>query len=89
VVGEEGLFASARPNRYRTLEGRKGANMKRILLAIGMPRSGTRVAGFNGAESNILLSKDLMKHRQFLQNIPGPRYLDGRTANGTVGLARI
>jgi len=80
---------------------------------------GTRVTGFNGAESNILLSKDLMKHRQFLQtlavistalfcsthleaqvlragrhvslrclgSIPGPRYLDGRTANGTVGLA--
>ncbi len=84
-----------------------------------MPVSGTRVAGFNRAESKILLSKDLMKHRQFLQtlavistalfcstyleaqvlkagnnvslrclgNIPGPRYLDGRTANGTVGLA--
>ena len=80
---------------------------------------GTRVTGFNGAESNILLSKDLMKHRQFLQtlavistalfcsthleaqvlkgghsvalrclgDIPGPRYLNGRTANGTVGLA--
>jgi hypothetical protein len=80
---------------------------------------GTRVTGINGAESNILLSKDLMKNRQFLQtlavistalfcsthleaqvlragnhvalrclgDIPGPRYLDGRTANGTVGLA--
>ncbi len=89
-------------------------------MAIGMPGSGTRVAGSNGAESNFLLSEeDLMKHRQFLQtlavistalfcsthleaqvlrggndvslrclgNIPGPRYLDGRTANGTVGLA--
>ena len=83
-----------------------------------MPGHGARVTGFNAAESNILLSKDLMKHRQFLQalalistalfcsthleaqvlraghhvsirclgNIPGPRYLDGRTANGTVGL---
>jgi hypothetical protein len=88
-------------------------------MAIGMPGTGTRVAGSNGAEPNFLLSKDLMKHRQFLQtlavistalfcsthleaqalragqyvslrclgNIPGPRYLDGRTANGTVGLA--
>jgi hypothetical protein len=89
------------------------------IMAIGMPGSGTRAAGINGAKSNILLSKDLMKHRQFLQtlavistalfcsthleaqvlragnhvslrclgNIPGPRYLNGRTANGTVGLA--
>src|SRR5208337_2458905 len=89
------------------------------IMAIGMPGAGTRVAGSNGAEPNFLLSKDLMKHRQFLQtlavvstalfcsthleaqvlragnnvslrclgNIPGPRYLDGRTANGTVGLA--
>lgn len=89
------------------------------IMAIGMPGSGTRAAGINGAESNILLSKDLMKHRQFLQilavfattlfcsthleaqvlsagnhvslrclgNIPGPRFLNGRTANGTVGLA--
>jgi hypothetical protein len=89
------------------------------IMAIGTPGAGTRVAGFNGAESNILFSKVLMKHRQFLQtltvistalfcsthleaqvlragnhvalrclgNIPGPRYLDGRTANGTVGLA--
>ena len=88
-------------------------------MAIGMPGSGTRVAGFNGGEPKILLSKALMKHRQFLQtlavistalfcsthieaqvlragnhvslrclgNSPGPRYLDGRTANGAVGLA--
>jgi hypothetical protein len=89
------------------------------ILAIGMPGSGTRVTGSNGAESNSSTIEDLMKHRQFLQtlalistallssthleaqvlrtgdhvslrclgNIPGPRYLDGRTANGTVGLA--
>ena len=89
------------------------------IMAIGMPGSGTRVAGSNGAEPNFILSKDPMKHRHFLQtlpvistalfcsthleaqvlragnnvslrclgNIPGPRYLDGRTANGTVGLA--
>jgi hypothetical protein len=88
-------------------------------MAIGMPGSGTRVAGSNAAEPNSLLSKQLMKDRQFLRtlavistalfcsthleaqvlragnnvslrclgNIPGPRYLDGRTANGTVGLA--
>ena len=88
------------------------------ILAIGMPGSGTRVTGSNGPESSILLSKEVMKHRQFLQtlavistalfcsthleaqvlsagnhvslrclgNIPGPRYLNGRTANGTVGL---
>jgi hypothetical protein len=89
------------------------------IMAIGMPGSGTRFAGINGGESNVLLSKDLMIHRQFLQslavvstalfcstnlgaqvlkpghnvllrclgNIPGWRYLDGRTADGTVGLA--
>jgi hypothetical protein len=89
------------------------------ITAIGMPGTGTRVAGSNGAEPNFLLSKDPMKHPHFLQtlavistalfcsthleaqvlragnhvalrclgNIPGPRYLDGRTANGTVGLA--
>ena len=89
------------------------------IMAIGMPGSGTQAAGFNRAGSNSILSKDLMKHRQFLRtlavistalfcsthleaqvlsagnhvslrclgNIPGPRYLDGRTANGTVGLA--
>jgi hypothetical protein len=88
-------------------------------MAIGMPGSGTRVAGSNAAEPNSLLSKQFMKDRQFLRtlavistalfcsthleaqvlragnhvslrclgNIPGPRYLDGRTANGTVGLA--
>ena len=88
-------------------------------MAIGLPGSGTRVTGFNGAESNILLSKITMRRREFMQtlaviamalfcsthleaqvlragnhvalrclgDIPGPRYLDGRTANGTVGLA--
>jgi hypothetical protein len=35
------------------------------IMAIGMPGSGTRVAGSDGAKSDILLSKDLMKHRQF------------------------
>jgi hypothetical protein len=88
-------------------------------MAIGLAGAGTRVAGSNGAESNVLSSRDLMKHRPFLQalavvstallcsthlgaqvlkpgntvslrclgNVPGPRYLDGRTANGTIGLA--
>jgi hypothetical protein len=36
------------------------------IMAIGMPGPGTQVAGSNEAESDILLSKDLMKHRQFL-----------------------
>ena len=36
------------------------------IMAIGMPGPGTRVAGSNEAESDILLSKDLMKDRQFL-----------------------
>jgi hypothetical protein len=89
------------------------------ILAIGMPVSGTRVTGFNRHESSIRISKEVMKHRLFLQtlaviattlfcsthveaqvlsagnhvslrclgNIPGPRFLNGRTANGTVGLA--
>jgi hypothetical protein len=39
------------------------------IMAIGMPGAGTRIAGSNGAEWNILLSKDLMKHRQFLQTL--------------------
>ena len=38
-------------------------------MAIGMPGPGTRVAGSNEGESDILLSKDLMKHRHFLQTL--------------------
>jgi hypothetical protein len=34
-----------------------------------MAGTGTQAAGFNEADSNILLSKDLMKHRQFLQTL--------------------
>jgi hypothetical protein len=39
------------------------------IMAIGMPGTGTGVAGSNEAESDILLSKDLVKHRQFLQTL--------------------
>jgi hypothetical protein len=39
------------------------------IMAIGMPGPGTRVAGSNEGESDILLSKDLMKHRHFLQTL--------------------
>jgi hypothetical protein len=37
-------------------------------------------------EAQVLRASDHVSLR-CLGNIPGPRYLDGRTANGTVGLA--
>jgi hypothetical protein len=45
------------------------------ITAIGMPGTGTRVAGSNGAEPNFLLSKDPMKNRHFLPTLN--RYFDG------------
>ena len=43
-------------------------------MAIGMPGPGTRVAGSNEVKSAILLSKDLMKHRQIFTD--SDRYFD-------------